>query len=398
MLGLGCMVLVQLLILPSCRTAEKDEYPVLTGHFRQSVIETGELDAVNAANIVMPQLRWEYGYRFKIVGLADHGSFVREGDSVVALDPASLHRYIILTEERFETEMASARRLQVQMENNIQELQAQFRSEQATYELKKLELEKTKFESELKQKVKELEYQQARIRLEKVKRNLQSKIEQEKLDLSIQNIKVEQQQNEIKLAREALKHLTIYSPNNGVFQVAQNRRSRQFTRLGDEIYFGSKIASIPDLSRMKVLSYVNEADISKIKQGMKVIVRLDALPSIMFTGHLSYISKIGTRNENKNIFTTEVVIEESDIRLKPGMTVSCEYIAYESEQETFVHNSCIYKKEGRCWVFPSKESGLQKIEIVSGPSNIYHTIIREGDIKPGQGLLPISQIDLSKHF
>ena len=398
MLSLGCLSLLQLLIIPSCKTVQTDEFEVMTGHFRQSVIETGELEAVMAANIVMPQLRWEYGNRFKIVGLAEHGSIVKEGDSVAALDPSSLHRYIILTEERFETEMASARRLRVQMENNIQELQAQLRSEQATYELKKLELEKTKFESELKQKVKELEFRQASIRLEKVKRNLEARINQEKIDLTIQNIKVEQQKNEIQKAREALKLFTLYSPNNGVFQAARDRWRGQLVRLGDEIYYGHKIASIPDLSRMKVLSHVSEADISKMKTGMKVIVRLDALPSVPFNGNVTFISMIGTQIDGKNIFTTEVEIEESDIRLKPGMTVSCEYISYEGDQETYVHNSCIFKKDGHSWVFPSKESGLEKLEIVCGPSNSHHTIIREGDIKPGQGLLPISLIDLSKHF
>jgi HlyD family secretion protein len=305
-LSLGCLGIFQLLVLASCKSSVEDEYTVMTGNFRQSIIETGELEAVNAANIVAPQLRWEYGYRFKIVGLAQHGSTVKKGDSVASLDPSGLQRYIITTEEMFETEMASARRLQVQMENNIQELQAQFRSEEATYELKKLELDKTKFESELKRKVKELEYQQASIRLDKVKRNLESKIRQEKLDLSIQNIKVEQRKTDIKLAREALKYLTIYSPNNGIFQAARDRWRGQMVRLGDDIYYGHRIASIPDLSKMKVLSYVNEADISKMKLGMKVIVRLDALPTIQFTGIVNQISKIGTRHENKNIFTTEV--------------------------------------------------------------------------------------------
>jgi HlyD family secretion protein len=58
--------------------------------FRESVIETGELEAVTASFIIMPQIKWEYGYRFQIIGLAEHGSMVKKGDSIAALDPSSI--------------------------------------------------------------------------------------------------------------------------------------------------------------------------------------------------------------------------------------------------------------------------------------------------------------------
>jgi HlyD family secretion protein len=95
---------------------------------------------------------------------------------------------------------------------------------------------------------------------------------------------------------------------------------------------------------MKVLSHVNETDISKVKTGMKVIVRLDALPEVPFNGVVTSVSKIGTIRDDKNVFLTEVEIMESDIRLKPGMTVSCEYICHEEDNGFFVHNSCLLKK------------------------------------------------------
>ena len=370
----------------------------MSGYFRQSLIETGELEAVKASQIVMPQIKWEYGYRFKIIGLAEHGSTVNEGDSVVAMDPSSIYRYIIQREEALENEMAAANKQMVQMENTIQELKAQLRSEEATYDLKKLEVEKIQFESESKRKVKELEFQQAAIRLDKVKQNLESKTRQEEIDLLIQKIKVRQREEEIRDAKAALQKLTIYSPNNGVFQVAQNRWTRQNARLGDDVYFGAQIASIPDLSKMKVLSHVNETDFSKLKTGMKVIVRLDALPEVPFNGEVTFISKICTELEDKKVFLTEVEIIESDIRLKPGMTVSCEYICHEEDTGLFVHNSCIFNENGRNWVFSANGSGINKVEVTTGSSNTHHTLILSGEIEDGQNLIPVSEVELNKLF
>lgn len=370
----------------------------MSGYFRQSIIETGELEAVQASNITMPQINWEYGYRFKIIGLVEHGSVVHEGDSVAAMDPSSIYRYIIQKEETLENELAAANKQMVQMENTIQELQAQLKSELATYDLKKLELDRVRFEAESKRKIKELEFQQATIRLENVKRNIKSKTRQEEIDLSIHKIKVLRREAEIRDAKEALKKLTIYSPNKGVFQVAQNRWNRQFVRLGDDMFFGAQIASIPDLSKMKVLSHINETDISKVQPGLKVIVRLEALPTVPFNGVVTSVSKISAIREDKNVFLTEVEIMESDIRLKPGMTVSCEYICHEEENGIFVHNSCLLKDGNKTWVFPAGGSGTNRVEVKTGISNSHHTLILGGGLEPGQMLIPVNLIDPNKIF
>ena len=65
-------------------------------------------------------------------------------------------------------------------------------------------------------------------------------------------------------------------------------------------------------------------------EGDKVLVRLDALPEVAFEG---WISDIGlfchAKDPNKprqKTFDVEVRLKESDERLKPGMTVSCEFI------------------------------------------------------------------------
>ena len=308
---------------------------------------------------------------------------------MVALDPSSLYKFIIGREESLENERATANKQSVQMENNIQDLQAQLKNEQAAYDQKKIELERVRYESESKIKIKELEFQQAKLRLEKVQRNLELKPKLEDLDLKILKIRVRQREEEITDARKALDRFIIYSPTNGIFQVSKTW-SGQTIRLGDNIFMGYKIASIPDIKKMKALSYVNETDFIKVREGMKVVVRLDALPSVPFTGTIKYISKICTNRESENVFRTEIEIVESDIRLKPGMTVSCEYICHETDTSLFVPNSCLKKEQGHAYIFLDKGRTPRKLEVTAGPSNSNHTIIY-GDVKPGQRLVPVEK-------
>ena len=128
----------------------------MKGPFRQSVIETGELQAVNASYLNMPRINYIYGYNFKILGLAEHGKNVHKGDQVIKVDASSVQKYIIDRSESLENEKASANKLRAQQTNNIQDLRAQLRNEQGSYDIKKLGVEKSGFESAGLRKVMEL--------------------------------------------------------------------------------------------------------------------------------------------------------------------------------------------------------------------------------------------------
>lgn len=391
--GSGMLVLILLIILVSCRKSSPDDLTVISGSFRQSITETGELQAVNASYIFMPKINYIYGYNFKIVGIAEHGKSVHKGDSIVKLDPSSIYKYIIEKQEALENELASANKQKVQIENNMQDLRAQLKNEQAAFDLKKLEVDRFSFESETKRKVKELEFQQSEIKLNKVKRGLSLKPFLDSLDSRIQQIRVIQRENELLQAREALTKMLIYSPLDGIFEAETNYRTGQTIRVGDEVYLGNMIASIPDLTKMKVKTSVHETEIQKVRTGMKVIVRLDALPSVPFHGVISEVARTCADKREyweqdldlEKVFKIEVLISESDLRLKPGMTVSCEFICYESDREMFVPNKSLYSENKHTYIFLKRGGSVRKVEVEKGLSNTWYTIIK-GDVKPGQRL------------
>jgi HlyD family secretion protein len=380
------LLITVLFLLPvSCNKEQGSGYSVLKGPFRQSVIETGELQAVNASTLSMPRINYIYGYNFKIIGLAEHGKNVHKGDPVINVDPSSVQKYIIEKRESLDNEIASANKLKAQLINNLQDLKAQLRNEQASYEIKKLEMQSSAFETPGKRKVIELEFRQSEIRLNKIKRNLELRPKLDSLDYRIQQIKVKQKENELKAAQETLNLMTVYSPLDGIFVIDVNYRTGQPIKVGDEVYLGNPVAKIPDIRTMKVKGIVQENDISKIKPGQNVIVRLDALPSVPFHGQIINLSKVCVEQDNKKVFLTEVLISESDLRLKPGMTVSCEYITFEGEDEFYVPNSCILEENKHFYLFTRKRGKIRKTEIKTGPSNNMYTIV-SGDLKSGQAL------------
>jgi len=382
---LRLFLLILFIIAVSCNRNQGNKYSVISGPFRQSVIETGELQAVNASFLSMPRINYIYGYNFKIIGLAEYGKNVHKGEPVIKVDPSSVQKFIIERSEALENEIAAANKLKAQITNNLQDLRAQLRNEQASYDIKKLEFEKSGFESVGIKKVIALEFRQSEIKLKKIRRSLDLRPKLDSLDMRIQMIKVAQKENELKAAKEALTKMVVTSPLDGIFVVEENWRTGQTIRVGDDVYLGAPVARIPDIRTMKVKGFIMENDISKINPGINVIVRLDALPAVPFHGKVMSVAKVCIDRDDKKVFRTEVIISESDLRLKPGMTVSCEYVTYEGENEMYAPNNCILEENKHFYVFIRKRARLRKTEVKTGPSNNIYTII-SGDLKPGLAL------------
>lgn len=295
-----------------------------------TIVETGELAAVNSISFVIPRYG-RYWYQMKIIGLLDHGEIVKKGDSIAQLDPADINKFILDQESNLETQLAVLEKLYVEQENKEQERESRIKNELASFDLRKIEQEASRFESDRLQRIKKLEFDQAKINLEKEKKiyDLNKIIDEN--DLKIQEIRVEQIRKEIENAKQILPSLTLRTPVSGVFQIEINRENidRSLYKLGDNIYVGNNLANVPELESMKVNTQVNETDFLKIKVNQKVAVRLDALPKVVFDGEIAYIGKLCRLKDQKSrqrVFDVEVRIVKPDDRLKPGMTVSCEFL------------------------------------------------------------------------
>lgn len=315
-----------LLILPSCNKVGGDS---IDEEKRGSIIiETGEIVAVNSKAFTLARYG-RYWWEMKVIGILEHGSIVNAGDSIIQLDPTDVNKRIIDWESNLEKEEANLETLIVNQENTLNDLSSALKNEQASFNLKKIALEASRFEASRIQKIKDLEFKQAEIKLAKAKRKIELNKIIQKNDFIIQEVKVQQIENQIKSAYEILPRLTIRTPISGVFQIAHNRQTKTLVKVGDNMYPGSQMASVPELKWMRIDTQVNETDFLRIKVGQKVTVRLDAMPNVRFDGEVSYVGKLCKKKDPKSrqkVFDVEVRMLKPDERLKPGMTVSCEYL------------------------------------------------------------------------
>ena len=293
----------------------------------RTLIETGELAAVTSKAFVMERLgqRW---YDARIIYLAEHGQAVHVGDTLFILDPSNITRYITDRETALETQQAALEKLIVNQSNSEAIAASTIRSEEATYELNKLSMQSARFESERQQRIRELQFQQATIRVERARRNLELSSIINENDLKIQEIRVHLIEADVQRNYDLLPRLVVCSPIDGIFQIERKRRwNPELLKVGDEVSVGQTIARVPDLTYMKVNTTIHENDFLRVAVGQKVTVRLDALPDVAFPGEISSMGRLCHEKGGKKVkvFDVEVRLLVSDERLKPGMTVSCEF-------------------------------------------------------------------------
>ena len=148
--------------------------------------------------------------------------------------------------------------------------------------------------------------------------------------MKIQHIRIRQIENDLTHFNNILPTLVVRTPVAGVFQRGRNPRNGQPINEGDITYGGYSMGNVPELKWMRVVTFINENDFLKLQVGQKVNVRLDALPEIIFNGEVAYIGKLCRQreyNSKQKGFDVEVKMLDPDERLKPGMTVSCEFLS-----------------------------------------------------------------------
>ena len=206
--------------------------------------------------------------------------------------------------------------------------------------------------------------------------------------------KTQQQKESVKKAQTNLGYATITSPIDGVV-------------LSKEVEEGQTVASsfstptlfkiARDLTDMRVIADVDEADIGDVKEGQRVTFTVDAFPDDTFEGQVTQVRQEATTESN--VVTYEVVISapNDDLKLKPGLTANVVIFTMEAKDVLAVPSKAlrftpreamlnsdetITDTDAKEKVWVKEGSNLKAVAVETGMTNGTLTQITKG-LKPG---------------
>jgi HlyD family secretion protein len=260
----------------------------------------GELRPVRQATLVAPNL---FG-TVQITRLAPLGAFAKEKDLIVEFDDSEVRSR--LEERELELQQIEEQIKKAQAELAIRNNQDQVDLLKARYSVRLAELEvrRAELKSAIDAKKDLLTLEEARRRLKQLESDIKSRLEQAEAEIAVLRERRNRALLEVRRERQRLMQVKLLAPISGLVAIRQSRPMGMYFpgmqlpdyREGDQVFPGTPVADVLDLSEMELVAKVNELDRANLQEGQEALVRLDAIPDKVFHARIKSLS--GTASAN----------------------------------------------------------------------------------------------------
>jgi HlyD family secretion protein len=340
------------------------------GDFQVIVRARGELVSDRSVQLVAP-----YNVPgLQIVWQAPANSEVKKDDVVVRFDSS-------LARQQLDEKEANLQQAQATLDQAL--AQARMTGEQDRVDLTsaRVEVEKQTLEVSKQEIVSKLQGESSRVdlgmaeekqRVAAASADLHTKSGESKIaSLTRQRDKAQQ---DIDVTKRRLGQMELRAPLGGVIVYFPNQsqgwvNAKPF-KVGDQVWPGSVIAEIPELTSLEIKGKVEEIDRGRIAVGQEVRIQVDPFPEKRFMGKVHTISPLVEQTFEwppvRN-FRANASFDESDQRLRPGMNGRLDIIVEHIPDAISVPASAVFTRHGRPTVYLPDPQGWrpQEVEIVA---------------------------------
>ena len=287
-----------------------------------------ELVSLQNISITAPSIQsmWQY----KIEFIARENTLVKEGDILLKFDGQSLRTSMVKRSSDLSAAAKEAEQRKLANEEKLEEFVLDLAEAKKNMDIAKRKVEITDVSrSDIERRKQQSEFG---ITIELNKQALQ-RVAQHKISMRIneqvQQAKISKAQSEVDELKESMKRLQIKAPKEGMVVLISNGEDDK-PAVGDTIFRGSRLISLPALDKIAVKVEFDESFTPNIILGDDVRITLDAFPERPFTGKItelgkSYRSK--STNNQKKVFDAWVTLNELDLSImRPGMKATVDTV------------------------------------------------------------------------
>ncbi len=384
MIGIGLAILVPSAWLLARGPATPDNAlaaRVKRGPFAVSVTTSGELRAREFVQITAPPGAQQAGaWQMKIQSIVPEGTIVKQGDVVAELDRSTLANK--LDEVKLALQKAQAQYEQAMLDSTLTLSTAResIRTMELALEEKRLAKEQAVYEAPTVRRQAEIDLERAERALAQARSDYDTKTEQARAKMREVGADLQRQHNLLKVVEDVMAGFTIRAPAPGMVIYVKEWNGRKRTAGSQVNAWEPGVATLPDLTQMESVTYVNEIDVRKLAVGQPVVVTLDADPTKHLTGKVASVANVGEQRPNADakVFEVKVTILEADTTLRPGMTTGNAIETLKLGVALFVPLEALGSAEGIPFVYRQDGGQVTKQEVITGPMSDDEVVIIRG--------------------
>lgn len=365
-------------------------------NFLVSVSATGELKAKKSTIIRGPQgMRSAQIYNTTIKDIIPEGTLVKKGDYVASLDKSELATKIQNVQTEIEKENTKLEQIKIDTAIQMKGIRDQIADQEFNMAQEKLEIERNKYEPQMVIDQSKLKLQNSLRAMDQLRDKADLMVIQSEAKVREIEATIKQQAAKLQQMMDLSLSFNIKAPEDGmlIYQRTWNGKKGPGSQISG---WDPTVAELPDLTKMTSVAYISEIDISKIKKGQKVNVKVDAFPEKVFDGQIITVANIGQelRGQEAKVFEIVIAINQTDDVLRPSMTTTNDILIYEYEDVTNIPLEAFYS-DSIDYVITKKPGGLVRKQIITGATNENNVIVVEG-IASGEKVLLTPPDNLDK--
>ncbi|MCZ4337011.1 efflux RND transporter periplasmic adaptor subunit [Shewanella colwelliana] len=376
------LLLIMLMTLFGCSPQTSDGVLTMVVEqrdFNVQIPASGELEASQSTAVTVPSgLRGPQS----LAWILDNFSWVKAGDVVARMDPT--RESYRLERERFDfSKLDLDSKIQQEKDKTVsQQLQAGTEitgKEKALAEQFFSEDERVYTKIEIIEQMRNQDYLGAK--LDYFDWGLAQHDAQAQAEQDLITLKQQGHQAKIRRFENNLNQMEITAPHDGLF-VYQAGWDGASPVVGDMMWSGFTIGTLPDTSVMQAKLFVLESEAAGLTLGQSASITLDAYPNKSFNGkvvQLDALAKPKEKDSPVNYFQFTVSLDETVAAImQPGRQLSATVHALSVEQVITVPNQALFQKEGAYWVYLKTAKGFTKQIVTTGQRSIDMTVITDG--------------------
>jgi HlyD family secretion protein len=202
--------------------------------------------------------------------------------------------------------------------------------------------------------------------------------------------KVDAAQVVLARAEDELEKTTITSPIAGflVLQDIPLDNGRRKPQVGDSVWSGQPIATIPDLSQMVALTRIRETDLHRIREGLAARLELEAYPDLVMNGRVDFIGNLAEAASDSpwKFFSVRLLVDRTDARLRPGMSMRVSFLLDSKLGVVKVPIDAVFPCAGGSCCYVRRGGEVWEQAVTLGLANETHVEVKNG-VVAGEELL-----------
>ncbi|MCA9714528.1 MAG: efflux RND transporter periplasmic adaptor subunit [Myxococcales bacterium] len=159
-----------------------------------------------------------------------------------------------------------------------------------------------------------------------------------RINIQSARAQLELQRAALELSRVALGDAEIRAPIDGVV-IERNVEPGQ--TVAASLQTPTLFVIAEDLTRMRVMAAIDEADVGEVKVGQAASFTVDAYPDARFTARVTELRSAPQIVQNVVTYEAVLEVENPDLSLKPGMTASVKIVTAQEEDTLMLPNAAL---------------------------------------------------------